>query len=53
MVGIDELKRIGIGTCVDETVLNDEEECFFIAGDTATGTFVQGPIPCNYHFPAK
>lgn len=53
MVGIDELKRIGIGTCVDETVLNDEEECFFIAGDTATGTFVQGPFPCTFKFPAS
>lgn len=52
-VGIDDLKRIGIGTCVDETVLDEEDECFFIAGDTATGTFVQGPFPCAFHFPAS
>lgn len=52
-VGIDDLKRIGIGTCVDETVLDEDDECFFITGDTGTGTFVQGPFPCAYHWPAS
>jgi hypothetical protein len=52
-VGIDDLNRIGIGTCTDETVLDEDDECFFITGDTGTGTFVQGPFPCNFHFPAS
>ena len=50
-IGLQEIKRIGIGTCVDEDVLLEDDECFFIAGDTSTGTFVEGPFPCVFHLP--
>ena len=50
-VGIKDLERLGIGTCKDETVIGDEDLCFFVAGNTATGTFVEGPFPCNFHLP--
>ena len=50
-IGIKDLSRIGIGTCIDETTFDDEDLCFFIAGDTATGTFVEGPFPCNLTLP--
>tara|TARA_B100000131_G_scaffold207967_1_gene200076 strand:- start:6048 stop:8717 length:2670 start_codon:yes stop_codon:yes gene_type:complete len=50
-VGLQEIKKIGIGTCVDEDVLLQDDECFFIAGDTATGIFVEGPFPCVFHLP--
>jgi hypothetical protein len=50
-IGIKDLARIGIGTCLDETPFEDDELCFFIAGSTATGTFVEGPFPCYFHLP--
>ena len=50
-VGIKDLERLGIGTCKDESAIDDEDLCFFIAGNTATGTFVEGPFPCNFHLP--
>ncbi len=48
-ISIQDLNRIGIGTCMDEEDFNNEKLCFFIAGSTATGTFVEGPFPCNFH----
>ena len=24
-------------------------DCYFISGDSSTGTFVQGPFPCNFY----
>ncbi len=48
-IGILDLKKIGIGTCSDETLFEEDELCFFIAGSTATGTYVDGPFPCNFH----
>ena len=50
-IGIKDLARIGIGTCIDETPFADDDLCFFIAGSTATGTFVEGPFPCYFHLP--
>ena len=50
-IGILDLARIGIGTCIDETIVELEDECFFIAGSTAPGTFVEGPFPCTFHLP--
>jgi hypothetical protein len=50
-IGIKDLARIGIGTCIDETEFEDDDLCFFIAGSTATGTFVEGPFPCYFHLP--
>lgn len=51
VIGIKDLEKLGIGTCKDEQVIAEDELCFFIAGDTATGTFVQGPFPCFFHLP--
>ena len=48
-IGILDLEKIGIGTCSDETRFDEEELCFFIAGSTSTGTYVDGPFPCNFH----
>ena len=50
-INIKDLKRIGVGTCVEEAGFVQDELCFFIAGSTATGTFVQGPFPCQFHLP--
>jgi hypothetical protein len=50
-INIADLTRVGIGTCFDSEILPEDEDCFFIVGDTATGTFVEGPFPCQFHFP--
>jgi hypothetical protein len=50
-VPIADLNRIGLGTCSDEEALDDDNECYFIAGSTATGVFVEGPFPCNFFLP--
>ena len=50
-VGIKDLERIGIGTCVDEAEFVEGELCYFVAGSTATGIFVEGPFPCAFHLP--
>jgi hypothetical protein len=41
------LSRLGIGTCIDTSTIPTQESCYFIAGSTSTGTFVEGPFPCN------
>jgi hypothetical protein len=51
VIGIKDLDKLGIGTCKDETVFDSDELCFFVTGDTATGTFVQGPFPCFFNLP--
>jgi hypothetical protein len=50
-VPIADLKRVGLGTCFDEEVLDEGDECYFVAGSTATGVFVQGPFPCSLNLP--
>jgi hypothetical protein len=50
-IGIADLDRLGIGSCSDAATFEPEEECFFIAGETAPGTFVEGPFPCQFHLP--
>ena len=50
-IGIKDLARIGIGVCSDQAEFVEDELCFFIAGSTATGTFVEGPFPCYFHLP--
>jgi hypothetical protein len=45
-LSIDDLTRLGIGNCSDTAELPSEEECYFITGSTAVGTFVEGPFPC-------
>jgi len=48
---IEDLSRLGIGVCFDDQILSDEEECFFITGSTAVGTFIEGPFSCSFEFP--
>lgn len=48
-VGIGDLNRIGIGTCKADTILTQDDECYFVVGDTTTGTFVRGPLPCTFN----
>jgi hypothetical protein len=50
-IGIKDLERIGIGVCSDESEFTQDDLCFFVAGSTATGTFVEGPFPCYFHLP--
>jgi|14BtaG_2_1085337.scaffolds.fasta_scaffold00001_72 hypothetical protein len=59
-IGIKDLSRIGIGTCEDTTVFEEDDLCYFISGATggangtsgaAVGTLVQGPFPCNLFLP--
>jgi hypothetical protein len=50
-IGIKDLSRIGIGTCVEESEFDEDDLCFFVTGSTATGTFVEGPFPCYFHLP--
>lgn len=46
-ITINDLSRLGIGTCIDTSTVPVSQECYFIAGSTATGTFVEGPFPCS------
>ena len=53
-IRVTDLQKIkyGIGACIDESALIKEDgtsDCYFIAGDASTGTFVQGPFPCNFY----
>lgn len=50
-ITIGDLDRIGIGTCKDDETITGDDECYFIVGNTATGTFVEGPFPCQFHLP--
>lgn len=50
-VNLSDLSRIGIGACTDISDFDEDELCFFVAGSTATGTFVEGPFPCYFHLP--
>lgn len=45
---IDDLSRLGLGTCQDATAFDEEDECFFIAGPTDGGLYVEGPFPCSF-----
>jgi hypothetical protein len=47
-IGIADLDRLGIGSCSDSETFAEEEECFFVAGSTAVGTFIEGPFPCFF-----
>lgn len=47
-VSIQDLARIGIGTCEDEGAFDENEECFLISANTGTGVFIQGPFPCQF-----
>lgn len=45
-ITIDDLSRLGVGTCLDASTVPIQEQCYFIAGSTSVGTFVEGPFPC-------
>jgi hypothetical protein len=45
-ISLADLSRLGIGTCIDTSTIPVGDVCYFIAGSTYTGTFVEGPFPC-------
>lgn len=47
-IKINDLSRIGIGTCTPEIAASETTDCFFIAGSAETGLFVEGPFPCTF-----
>ncbi len=46
-IGINELKAVGIGTCVPDSAVTSLDDCFFVTGSSETGVFVEGPFPCS------
>ena len=48
---IGDLSRVGIGTCKDESNFLEDNDCYFVVGNTAVGTFVEGPFPCSANLP--
>lgn len=52
-IGAGDLSRIGTGICFDIESLPAEglDDCYFIVGDTAVGSFVEGPFPCQFKYP--
>jgi hypothetical protein len=46
-IGINELKNVGIGTCVPDSAVTSSDDCFFVTGSSTTGVFVEGPFPCT------
>lgn len=47
-ISINDLARIGLGTCIPEVTLSAADECFFVTGSTSSGVFVEGPFPCSF-----
>jgi hypothetical protein len=47
-VSINDLSRIGLGTCTPAASLSETEECFFVTGSTLSGLFIEGPFPCSF-----
>jgi hypothetical protein len=47
LIGINELKNVGIGTCVPDSAVTSSDDCFFVTGSSMTGVFVEGPFPCT------
>ena len=51
-VGINELKKIGLGSCYDPNLILDEgSQCYFVVSTTGVGTFVEGPFDCAFKLP--
>ena len=51
-VGINELKKIGLGSCYDPNLVLDEgSQCYFVVSTTGVGTFVEGPFDCAFKLP--
>lgn len=47
-VSLNDISRLGIGTCVPANSLTSSDDCFFVTGSTGTGLFVEGPFPCSF-----
>lgn len=51
-LGINELKKIGLGSCYDPNLIPDEgSQCYFVVSTTGVGTFVEGPFDCAFRLP--
>jgi hypothetical protein len=51
-LGIDELKKIGLGSCYDPNLIPEEgSQCYFVVSTTGVGTFVEGPFDCAFKLP--
>jgi hypothetical protein len=51
-LGINELKKVGLGSCYDPNLIPDEgSECYFVVSTTGVGTFVEGPFDCAFKLP--
>ena len=51
-LGINELKKIGLGSCYDPNLIQDEgSQCYFVVSTTGVGTFVDGPFDCAFKLP--
>jgi hypothetical protein len=51
-LGINELKKIGLGSCYDPNLVPDEgSQCYFVVSSTGVGTFVEGPFDCAFRLP--
>jgi len=49
-LNINDLKKVGIGTCTDENYTAIENgDCYFVVGSSGVGTFVEGPFDCNFN----
>ena len=51
-LGINELKKIGLGSCYDPSLIPDEgSQCYFVVSTTGVGTFIEGPFDCAFKLP--
>jgi len=47
-LGINELKKIGLGECFDQNAFSPEDQCYFVVGTSGTGVFIDGPFDCLF-----
>ena len=51
-LGINELKKVGLGSCYDPNLVIEEgSQCYFVVSTTGVGTFVEGPFDCAFKLP--
>lgn len=50
-ISINDLSRLGIGSCAEEQTSEDEDLCSFIVGVAGVGSFIQGPFLCSFLLP--
>lgn len=46
-LSIQDLSRLGIGSCFDEQIIEQDGQCFYIVSSSDSGTILEGPIPCD------